>query len=292
MKRPAVDVAVCQPLIVPGRVADNAEAIRLMALEAHEQGARLAVFGECSLTGYDFRGYGIDAALTVDDPRIARLHRQARNAGLGLVVGLFERDGGRLFNTALTLLPDGRVIVQRKKCLTGYERGAGLAPLDDGYHAFDFDGVRLGTLVCADAGDEEPYDTYRRERCDATVIITAGLGRLDQGYTLDRLGDPDTRAGYERWMREVGSVEPSLESVRKAGMGQAACNLATYDVRSDCFHCGSGSVVDHDGTVGCMVPGEFIVERLTPRFAVGRLSAKPRPVVRPPEPAAATGARA
>ena len=103
----AIQVVVCQPLIVPGRVADNVEAIRLIAVEAKQQGARLAVFGGCSLTGYDFKGFGVGSALAVDDPRIVRLHRQARNVGMGLVIWLFERDGGRLYTLRSRCSPTG-----------------------------------------------------------------------------------------------------------------------------------------------------------------------------------------
>ena len=182
--------------------------------------------------------------------------------------------------------------MQRKKCLTDYETGAGIDPLKTGYKPFDFDGLRLGMLVGADASDDEPCETYRRASCDATITITAGLGRLAQGYTAERLHDPAERAAYERWMTEVGKAAPSVKRVRETGMGQAACNLATFDERSDCFHCGSGSVVDYDGSVGAMVPGEFIVERLVPRFGIGRLSAMRRPPERRVKPAGAVGAMA
>lgn len=264
-------VAICQPLIVPGEVETNLGRIAEMALRAAAGGAQLAAFGECSVTGYDFRGRGVGAALRADDPRILAVHERFREAGVAVVVGLFERADGGLFNSALALLPDGRRVVQRKRQLTQYERGAGLRPLAGGWEPFAFAGFRLGMIVCADAGDPEPYDTFRAAGCDATVLITAGLGRLDQGFRGHELGDPERRRAYEALRREVTVGDGPIASVRDAGMGQVAINLATADEPSDCFHCGSGSIADRDGRVIVRLDGELIIERLRPESALGVL---------------------
>ena len=58
-----LQVAVAQPLVIPGDVAENIRNLKPLVTNAAKQGAELVVFSECALTGFDLKGVGVKAAL-------------------------------------------------------------------------------------------------------------------------------------------------------------------------------------------------------------------------------------
>ena len=53
-----LQVAVAQPLVIPGDVAENIRNLKPLVTNAAKQGAELVVFSECALTGFDLKGVG------------------------------------------------------------------------------------------------------------------------------------------------------------------------------------------------------------------------------------------
>jgi nitrilase len=108
------------------RVAD-------LTRSAAADGAELVVFPEAFVPGPpvwidtariwdgDDEWYGVlaDQAVVVPGPATARLGDIARGAGVWLVVGVDERDGGTIYNTLLYLAPDGTPISRQGGPLTG-----------------------------------------------------------------------------------------------------------------------------------------------------------------------------
>ncbi|WP_082731777.1 MULTISPECIES: carbon-nitrogen hydrolase family protein [unclassified Sphingomonas] len=106
-----------------------------------DAGVELAVFPEAYVGGYpkgldfgarvgsrtpsgrdDFARYHA-AAIDVPGPETARIGEMAAAAGLTLVTGVIERDGGTLYCTALTFGPDGTLIARHRKLMpTASER--------------------------------------------------------------------------------------------------------------------------------------------------------------------------
>jgi nitrilase len=138
---------------------------RLIA-EAAAGGAQLAVFPEAFVPAYPrgidfgtvvgrrtpegrdhFRRY-FDGAIEVPGPHVDRMATAAREHGIYLVVGVFERDGGTLYCTALFFSPEGYLGKHRKLMPTAAERliwGFG-----DGstLPVYDTSLGRLGAVIC------------------------------------------------------------------------------------------------------------------------------------------------
>ena len=109
--------------------------------DAAERGADLVIFPEAFVGGYpkgldfgarlglrlpegreDFRRY-FEAAIEVPGPATEAIGTAARTAGVHLVVGVIERDGGTLHCTALMFGPDGRLLARHRKLMpTAMER--------------------------------------------------------------------------------------------------------------------------------------------------------------------------
>ncbi len=138
------------------RVAD-------LTRSAADDGAELVVFPEAFVPGPpvwidtariwdgDDEWFGLlaDQAVVVPGPATAKLGDIAREAGVWLVVGVDEREGGTIYNTLLYFAPDGALAdIHRKLMPTGSERtvwgmgdGSTLRPIATPFG-------RLGGLIC------------------------------------------------------------------------------------------------------------------------------------------------
>jgi nitrilase len=145
----------------------SVERVRELTQEAAGQGARLVVFPEAFVGGYPrgldfgakvgsrtdegrewFRRYW-SGAVDVPGPATEALGASAREAGVELVVGVVERDGGTLYCSVLFFAPDGSLRGKHRKLMpTAAERlvwGFG-----DGstLPVFDTPLGRLGAVIC------------------------------------------------------------------------------------------------------------------------------------------------
>lgn len=132
---------------------------------AADEGARILVFPELSLTGYEL-DLADGHAFSEDDPRLAPLIELAINSAMTLVVGAPVRIGPRLHIGAFILLPDGSIDVYTKHHLGAFAAsdnpgGKIPAPEDSVFVAGTRNPlVRLGDrtaaiAVCADVGRPE-----------------------------------------------------------------------------------------------------------------------------------------
>jgi nitrilase len=135
--------------------------------DAAAQGAQLVVFPEAFVGGYpkgldfgarlgmrsaegreDFRRY-FESAIAVPGPEVEAIAQAARKAGVHLVVGVIERDGGTLYCTALTFDPDGNLLGRRRKLMPtalerlvwGFGDGSTLAVAESALG-------RIGAVIC------------------------------------------------------------------------------------------------------------------------------------------------
>ncbi|MFG1916919.1 carbon-nitrogen hydrolase family protein [Micromonospora sp. NPDC048898] len=133
-------LAVAQPLCVPRDVAANA---RAHAAAVRAAGARVVVFPELSLTGYE-----LDApVVSVDDPRLAPLVEACAETGTLALAGA-PVAGDHIAMLAVT--GDGVTVAYRKMWLGDAEAHRfrpGHTPA-----VLTVDGWRVGLAVCKDTG--------------------------------------------------------------------------------------------------------------------------------------------
>ena len=146
-------VGVAQRGATLGDVAGNAAAARAEIAAAAARGIELLVFPECYLSGYMFatREQAWSAAISASDPVVTELAGACDRHGVHVVIGLLERDGERLYNTALTLGPGGVLGRYRKQHLPflGADRFVTPGPGDEPRVVATPVG-RIGTMICFD----------------------------------------------------------------------------------------------------------------------------------------------
>lgn len=160
--REPLTVAVAQPRCVPYDVAAN---VAIHAAVIREAGARLVVFPELSLTGYE-----LDApAIAADDPRLVPIVEACADTGAVALVGA-PLQGEGVANIAM-LAVDGRSasVAYRKVWVDASE--ACFAP-GDGPARLDIDGWRLGLAICRDTGIAQHHADTAALGIDAYVAGT------------------------------------------------------------------------------------------------------------------------
>ena len=142
--REPLRIAVAQPVCVSYDVAVNA---RTHAAAVRAAGARVVVFPELSLTGYE-----LDApAVAVDDPRLRPLVEACAEADAVALIGApIDGEAGRSHIAMLAVTHRGASVAYRKMWL-GAEEAQRFSPGDQPA-VFAVDGWRLGLAICKDLG--------------------------------------------------------------------------------------------------------------------------------------------
>ena len=117
--------------------------------EAARHKADLVVLGE-TLTYAGVGSSYADCAERIPGPSTDYFGELAAKHGLHVVAGLIERDRHQLFNVAVLIGPDGKVVGKyRKVCLPDGEYDKGMSPGSD-YPVFETRLGKIGMMICYD----------------------------------------------------------------------------------------------------------------------------------------------
>jgi predicted amidohydrolase len=176
-------VGVAQTSAHPGDVRANARAAAASIPEAAAAGAKLLLFPELSLVGYDLDLFDDPATwVTEDDPRLDVVRQAARDCAVTAVVGAAYRQAdGTAWIASLAVRPDGEIHAQGKRNLHGRERDL-FQPAGQG-RLLDVDGWQVALAICYDAG--VPGHAEDAARLGAEVYAGSVLYTLQETRRLD-----------------------------------------------------------------------------------------------------------
>lgn len=201
--RGPLPVAVAQPPCVSHDVAANAVT---HADTVRSAGARVVVFPELSLTGYELH----TALLAADDRRLAPLVSACAETGSVALVGAPLRDGPHI---AMLAVDAADVSVAYRKIWLAETESARFVP---GVHpaVWEVDGWRLGLAVCRDTGVPQHAADTAALGMDAYV---AGIVESAAGTTV-----PDDRARRVAVDQDVWVAVASFAGPTGGGFDDAA----------------------------------------------------------------------
>ena len=153
--------------------ANVARAIRHIEAAARH-GASLVVLPELCNTGYVFesRDEAFELAEGLPDGETAQMFAQAAQAlGVHIVVGIAERAGRRLYNSALLTGPSGHIGVYRKLHLWNNENRF-FEPGDRGVPVFGTPLGRIAIAICYDGWFPETYRLAAMQGADIVCVPT------------------------------------------------------------------------------------------------------------------------
>ncbi|MGQ9525987.1 MAG: carbon-nitrogen hydrolase family protein [Armatimonadota bacterium] len=169
MKR--ICVAVCQILCIDGDREGNFRRVEYALETAARARLGVACFPESCILGWE----NPDAHLLAesipgrDSDRVAQL---ARKHSLMIAIGMDEKDGSALYDSAVLFDRTGRLLLRHRKInvlpelmTPPYSQGS-----PDGIRAVDTELGRIGLLICADTFTEEHLVRMRQQRPDLLLV--------------------------------------------------------------------------------------------------------------------------
>jgi predicted amidohydrolase len=186
----ALRVAAAQATPVAGDVGANAAAVAAMVRRAAGRGARVVVFPEKFLSGYEPGLIAADperCAVQVGDARLDGVREACRDGGVAGIVGAAVHDGGALYVSALVIDAHGRDAGR-------YDKQTLFAAERDVYRhgeagcTVEVDGWRLGLGICYDSGFPEHARAAALDGCHAYVV--GALFGVGNGYHESRMWFP------------------------------------------------------------------------------------------------------
>ncbi len=135
---------------VQGDVEEGFTRVGRMLDAASLAGARMAVFPELFLPGYNQPALHARLSQPLGGAWCDRLAALARAAGCGLTIGWAEREGETVYNAATAFGPDGAIIAHyRKLQLFGQMERDSFAK-GEAHAIFDFEGTSCALMICYD----------------------------------------------------------------------------------------------------------------------------------------------
>jgi len=153
----------------------NLQSILFNFEEAVTAGAKLVVFPECALSGYNL---SLEEAQTVAEGipghLSERLVQACQQLDATIMVGILERDdSGQIFNTALITGPDGILSRYRKTHLPYLGIDRFLSSGDELLPPLNTPVGRVGTLICYDLRFPEPCRALALMGAQMVLVSTA-----------------------------------------------------------------------------------------------------------------------
>ncbi len=185
MERP-LKLAMGQMLVEGGQPQENLARAVKMICQAAQQGCQIVVLPECLDLGWNHPS-ARQSATGIPGPTSGVLCRAASDTGLHVVAGLTERDGSRIFNAAVLIGPDGRVLLKHRKInLLDIEQGV--------YATGDRLGVCeiacgvIGVNVCADNFPDSLVLGHSLARMGAQILLSPSAWAVPAEH--DPIADP------------------------------------------------------------------------------------------------------
>ncbi|OKJ50371.1 hydrolase [Streptomyces sp. CB02009] len=176
-------VAATQFAPVAGDIAANVRTVADMVRAAGAEGARVVVFAELCLSGYEptlIRDTP-DLVLTEDDARLEPVREACRAVSAAAVVnGPVRTADGRPAVTTLVVGPEGELLARYdKQRLYGIEREVFAPGTADG--RFTLDGIRFATATCYDNRFPDLAERAAADTC-AVYLASSVLGADNDSF--------------------------------------------------------------------------------------------------------------
>lgn len=166
-------VTALQMQATPGDVDGNLAAT-LALIGEHGPGCDLVVTPELVTSGYDLdllASAGRRLAQPLDGPAVAAVSSAAAQTGATVVLGLLELDGDDVFDSAVTIAPDGAVAAYRKTHL--YPTELALFAEGTALTTVVTPSARLGPMICFEHAFPEIATALALAGADVLVVPSA-----------------------------------------------------------------------------------------------------------------------
>jgi (R)-amidase len=142
----------------------------------------LLVFPETYLQGFPTTRNIGELAIAISGAVISSLRHAACQAGISIVIGFAELDGGRFFNTALLIDESGEICLKYRKSHL-YLSDQGIFEPGDEFPVCEWHGIHVGILICFDI---EFPEVARMLALNGADLIVVPDGNMDFSASVHR----------------------------------------------------------------------------------------------------------
>ncbi len=177
----SLKIAVCQILCIDGDRAGNFRRIEYALEDARKGGAVIACFPESAILGWE----NPDAhklATPIPGGDAERIGDLARRFNMMIAIGLDEKAGDKLYDSAILVDRTGKLLLRHRKLNVlaelmdpPYSEGT-----VDGISAVDTEFGRIGVLICADTFVGENIDRMRDLKPDLVLVPYGWAAEVDR----------------------------------------------------------------------------------------------------------------
>ena len=198
-------ITAVQMQIEENNIQSNYERVAEAITKAADAGSKLAVFPEATLSGYVYAEYTqvLKNALSPADAYIKQLHNLCKSRGICALIGYFEKEDGKLFNTVALFGAQER-FQYRKIHLPRLGADRFCTPGDLGFGVFSLGGVRIGINTCYDLRFCEAARCCALQGAQLLITVT---NEPVQAYRLYELLAPARafeNGMYHLWLNRMG----------------------------------------------------------------------------------------
>jgi predicted amidohydrolase len=192
MSEASFQLAMGQMLVQPGELEENVRRARRMIAEAAEGKCRIVVLPECLDVGWTHPS-AREFARPIPGPTFDRLAAEAARHGIHVVAGLTERDNLRIYNTAVLIGPDGRLLLKHRK-VNLLDIAQDLYSVGDRLGVADTELGRIGIDICADNFPSSLCLGHSLGRMGARILLSPCAWAVPADY--DNAAQP---YGHDLW---------------------------------------------------------------------------------------------
>lgn len=166
-----VKVAIAQIRCIDSDIKGNLERISQMVVKAKSQGARIVFFPETADLGW-VNPEAHELAGPVPGPFSNKISELAEEHEIWIGVGLCEKDGDRLYDTAILVNPSGEIVLKHRKInLLHWLMDPPYTPGSiESIKAVETSFGRIGIMICADSFKEELREAMLAQKPDLVYI--------------------------------------------------------------------------------------------------------------------------
>ena len=178
-------LALIQMPVEGGNRPKNLLTASAMVNRAAREGARVVLLPEAMDLGWTHPSALQDAQPVPEGETCRTLARLARDNGIYLCSGLIEKDGDKVFNSAVLIDPAGRVLIRHRK-INELEIGHPYYALGDRLNVCATEFGTFGLLICADAFAKDEALLRSLAYMGADVILSPSSWAVQADHDNER----------------------------------------------------------------------------------------------------------
>lgn len=193
-----VRIAVCQTFCIDSDKEGNLTRISRAIATAAKQEADIACFPETAILGW-VNPDAHELADPIPGETTNRLAALAKEHNIMIAIGLCEKEGEALYDTAVLIGSDGEILLKHRKCNVLSEL------MDPPYTPGKPEDVRvvetplgrIGMLICADTFQDQLVSSLRAQSPDLILV--------PYGWAADRSAWPEHADSLHAWIRATAT---------------------------------------------------------------------------------------